>query len=90
MVKKFENFNDEEETSLSICWGIDGINRIIKFYEEEIEEAENDMNSSSFPEGEQETITSSEACISLLREMRDEKSWMYRAYRFDKPIPRKR
>lgn len=79
MINKFDNFNEmNENVENDIVWTTDEIKKLIEYYEAEKLEAEEEIDSSSYPPNEQKTIDESQKIIWLLNDMLDKKSWMYR------------
>ena len=75
MIKKYENYNNKD-----IIWNVENINKLIQYEEDQMEIDIKEQENSSFPEGEQESITRHEGRIELLREMMDKKSWFYKKF----------
>lgn len=64
----------------NIIWTESGIDKLIQHYEENIKVCTEKQEESSFPEGEEEQINRYDECISLLRDMKDKKSWVYKHF----------
>jgi hypothetical protein len=61
-----------------INWTKEELEKVQEHYQKEYDEAEDKIDESSYPPGEQLQMDKSEAIIRLLRNMMDEKSWTYK------------
>ena len=59
-------------------WTKEQLDLLEQWHKEELEEAEEAISESSYPPDEQRKIDINEAIIRLLRDMKNEKSWIYR------------
>jgi len=72
---------DEQDIDNTLCWDEQDMDGIIKFLEEENERLENEIESSPYPQNVENEINNNQACIWLLRDMKDKKSWMYKHFK---------
>lgn len=68
----------------SINWNTNDILKVIESLEEEKKGAEEDLEGSSWPEGENTLINSLEDRIRLLEDMVRKDSWYYKHFNGDK------
>ncbi len=63
---------------MGIDWKPENLDVLIDYCETIIENAEASMKTGVYPPDDQKTIDENEACITLLKDMKNTNSWVYR------------
>ena len=61
-----------------MIWTKEELDKLQEFYQSEYDKAEEKINESSYPPDEELQMEKSQAIIWLLRDMTNEKSWIYK------------
>jgi hypothetical protein len=61
-----------------ITWTTEQLKKLEEYYQEEYDKAEKEIENSSYPPDEELQMEKSQAIVWLLRDMMNEKSWVYK------------
>lgn len=80
-IDPYNEENWDEKDNDSVCWNEQDIDGIIKYLEESNKGLEDEIENSSYPQNEENEMNNNQACMWLLRDMKDKKSWFYKNFK---------